>query len=228
MTLKQLWQMLKDYFGDGFVQGTAPLRYNVHLCETNRAPNNENVHIRVHIDEYAMPLLESLGEVVKSPCTCQDLAALCRHIDELVENQVPGLVSVDHPDAYKIFSRKNEVSAKETCEYVLRDALQWWVHWHGSLDRQDFWKHTYLAFAAISDDLLIPPEHVLDGTFRLLGHSGQDISAGLLEEGVSPEEVLYLDMCMLRQYFVQYLEKVDPGDTIRKMTLEKTHVMLQW
>ncbi|KAJ7205971.1 hypothetical protein GGX14DRAFT_367635 [Mycena pura] len=205
MTLKEIWQTLKDYFGDGFVQGTAPLRFNVHLCETNRALNNENVHIGVHIDENAMPLFDSLGEVAKPPCTCEHLAALCRHIDEL-----------------------NEVSAEETCEYTMRDTLQWWLHWHGSLDRQDFWKHLYVAFGTIPDDLLIPPEHLLDGTFRFLGHTGQDLSAGLLAEGVSPEDVLYLDMCLLRQYFVQYLEKVDPGDIMWNMLLEKTHVMLQW
>lgn len=49
-TLKYIWQTLKDYFGDGYVVGSAPFSYKVHLCETQRAAENGNIHYGININ----------------------------------------------------------------------------------------------------------------------------------------------------------------------------------
>lgn len=71
-----------------------------------------------------MALFGSLGQAIKPPCTCQDMAALIRHIDDFVET-----ASEDVPDAYEVTSRKSEKTAEETILYSMRDAMQWWVQW---------------------------------------------------------------------------------------------------
>ncbi|KAJ6471402.1 hypothetical protein C8R45DRAFT_874953 [Mycena sanguinolenta] len=208
--MKQIWQTLKDYFGDGYISRSAPFRFNVHLCETQRVPANDNIFFGVNIDEEVMPLFGSLGEAVKPPCTCEDMAALCCHIDDLVDKTV-----------------KDEASVEDTCTYAMRDALQWWVHWHdGTLARKDYWKHLYIAIATVCDDILVPPEHLVDGTFRFLGHSVTDVVAGMRSEGVSDEAVRYMEMSLWRSCFAQYVEKIDPK--IRNLLLEKTLIMSQF
>ncbi|KAF7351771.1 Alpha-humulene synthase asR6 [Mycena sanguinolenta] len=221
MTLGEIWQTLKDYFGDGYIRNSAPFRFNVHLCETHRvAVHNENVFFGVHIDEDTMPLFGSLGETVKPPCTCEHIATVRQYIDDLVKT-----ASID--DSYGIFSRKNEASVEETCSYAMRDSLQWWVHWHdGSVARTDYWKHLYIGIATSCDDILVPPAHLVDGTYRFLGHTASDIIAGLLSEGVDAENVRYMEMCLWRESVVQYFEKIDPK--LRDLLLEKTHVMSQF
>ncbi|KAJ6491095.1 hypothetical protein C8R45DRAFT_1138138 [Mycena sanguinolenta] len=221
MTLEEIWQTLKDYFGDGYIRHSAPFRFNVHLCETHRVPvRNDNVLFGVHIDEEMMPLFGTLGETVKPPCTCQGIASVRRYIDDLVKT-----ASID--DSYGIFSGKDEASIDETCAYAMRDSLQWWVHWHdGSVIRTDYWKHLYIGIATSFDDLLVPPTHVVDGTFRFIGHTANDIITGLLSEGVDAENVRYMEMCLWRQSVVQYFEKLDPK--LRDLLLEKTHVMSQF
>ncbi|KAJ6490042.1 hypothetical protein C8R45DRAFT_826551 [Mycena sanguinolenta] len=202
LTLKQIWETLKNYFGDGYTIHSAPFRFNVHLCETQRVPvENDNIFFGVNIDEDMMPLFGSLGETVKPPCTCEGMAA--------------------------IFSRKDEASVEETCAYVMRDAVQWWVQWHdGSLARRDYWKHLYIGAATAFDDVLVPPEHLVDGTFRFLGHTMSDMSAGMISEGMSAENARYMEMCLWRECFAQYVEKIDPA--IRELLIEKTHVMTQF
>ncbi|KAJ6478882.1 hypothetical protein C8R45DRAFT_833048 [Mycena sanguinolenta] len=205
MTLQEIWQTLKDYFGDGYIRHSAPFRFNVHLCETHRVPmHNDNVFLGVHIDEDMMPLFGSLGETVKPPCTCEDIATVRRYIDE-----------------------KDETSVEETCKYAMRDSLQWWVHWHdGSMALTDYWKRLYIGFATSCDDILVPPVHVVDGTYRFLGHTASDIIVGLLSEGVDAESVQYMEMCLWRESVVQYFEKIDPK--LRDLLLKKTHVMSQF
>ncbi|KAJ6461452.1 hypothetical protein C8R45DRAFT_1179372 [Mycena sanguinolenta] len=221
MTLEEIWQTLKDYFGDGYIRHSAPFRFNVHLCGTDRVPvHNDNVFFALHIDEDVMPLFGSLGETVKPPCTCEDMATLRRYIDDLVKT-----TSID--DSYAIFSRKDEASVEETCAYAMRDSLQFWVHWHdGSVARKDYWKHLYIGIATTFDDILVPPTHVVDGTYRFLGHTASDIIAGLLSEGVDAENVRYMEMCLWRESVVQYFEKADPK--LREVLLGKTHVMSQF
>ena len=65
MTTKKMWQTVKEYFGDGHVLGSAPLRYNLNICDMKRpsASVNGNSSLRkdntlygVEIGEQAMPL----------------------------------------------------------------------------------------------------------------------------------------------------------------------------
>ena len=49
------------------------------------------------------------------------------------------------------------------------------------------------------------------------------MSAGMLSERVSAEDTRYMEMCMWRECFAQYIEKLDPK--IRELLLEKTHVI---
>lgn len=65
LTTKEMWETIKQYFGDGHVPGSAPLRYNMHVCEmkrpftvANAADTGKNGSVRygVEISEEAMPL----------------------------------------------------------------------------------------------------------------------------------------------------------------------------
>lgn len=224
-SLKQIWQTLKEYFGDGYVPGSAPLRFRVHICETAKPAPTDNLFFGVHIDEDAMPLFGPLGAATKPPCTCADMAAVVRRMDSFIDAALPS----DHAaDAYGIYSRKDDASAEDTCVYAMRDVVQWWVHWHGPLDRaHHYWKQIYVGFSTIADDLLIPPQHLADGTFRFLGHTVHDVLAGLQHaEGLSAADCEWLYMSLLREFVLQYLEKVDPG--LRELLLERTVVMSQF
>ncbi|KAK4862973.1 hypothetical protein LT330_010684 [Penicillium expansum] len=88
----------------------------------------------------------------------------------------------------------------------MRDALQWWRHWHGSL-KGHYWKHLYVAFSIIPEDVAVAPRSLLNGDFRLLGHSVTEMLNGLREEKVRPHTIAFMEMCLLRQYIVQYLDK---------------------
>lgn len=221
VTLRQIWAELKEYFGDGYVAGSAPFRFSEHLCESERPPETDNIHYGISIDEDAMSLFGSLGQPAKPPCTCADMAELVRHIDAFVATAP----DVD-PAAYAVYSRKDEATAEESCVYAMRDTLQWWVHWHGTLDRRHHWKHVYVGFGTACDDVLIPPQHLADGTFRCLGHTVRECLAGLRGEGVPDADLRYMEMCVLRQYFAQYVEKVDPA--LRGLLVGRTHVMSQF
>lgn len=225
ITLKEIWQTLKNYFGDGYVPGSAPFRFKVHLCETVKPPPTENLFFGVHIDEDAMPLFGPLGAAIKPPCSCAGIAAVVRRIDTFIDTASP---SVHAAPVYSIYSRKDDATPEDTCVYAMRDVLQWWVHWHGPLDlARHYWKHIYVGFSTIPDDLLIPPQHLVDGTFRFLGHTVHEMLAGLQHnEGMTTADCEYLYMSLLCEFVVQYLEKVDPG--LRELLLEKTLVMSQF
>lgn len=95
------------------------------------------------------------------------------------------------------------------------------------LDRHDYWKHLYVAFSTIADDVLIPPADLVSGRFRFLGHSMSDIMAGLQhEEDVSADGVAYMTHCLIREYLLQYLEKIDPA--IHEMLAGQTSAMTQF
>ncbi|KAJ6489994.1 hypothetical protein C8R45DRAFT_929283 [Mycena sanguinolenta] len=197
MTLKQIRETLKDYFGDGYIIHSAPFRFNVHLCETQKVPvDNDNVFLSVNIDEETMPLFGSLGHTVK-PALHTTWSA-----------RAPPIA-----DAYKIFSGKNEASVEETWVYAMRHGLQWWMQWHDGT-RKDYWKHLYVGWTAACDDILVPPERLVDGTFRSLGHTVSEMISGMLSDrGRS----IHGDVSVAR---------IDPK--IRELLLEKTHVMSQF
>lgn len=225
ITLRQIWQTLKEYFGDGYVEGSSPLRFRVHLCETEKPAPTDNVFYGVHIEEDDMALFNSMGATTKPSCTCKGMAAVISHIDAYLETHE--IVSSTAKGAYGIYSRKDEIVPEETCMYTMRDSLQWWIHWLGGLNREaHFWLQMYVGFSTIPDDLLIPPTHLVDGTFRYLGHTVHEMFDGMKAQGVSAADCEYMYMCLLREYVVQYLEKVDDG--LRRILLEKMIVMAQF
>ncbi|KAJ5465597.1 hypothetical protein N7530_009384 [Penicillium desertorum] len=88
----------------------------------------------------------------------------------------------------------------------MRDAVQWWRHWHRSL-KGHYWKHIYIAFSTISEDVTVPPRHLLNGDFRLLGHSVSEMWDGMRQENIHPDSIAFMELCLLRQYIVQYFDK---------------------
>ncbi|KAH6984472.1 hypothetical protein BKA56DRAFT_482328 [Ilyonectria sp. MPI-CAGE-AT-0026] len=208
-TTKDMWEAIKEYFGDGHVVESSPLRFNLHMCDMKGLSASANsstpaTRYGVEIIEEAMPLYSILGGTSPPPCTCFDMALI----------------------DYVIISGKDDGGIDETCLYIMRDTLSWWVHWTGSLRPGDYWKQIYVAFAAIPDDLQAPPVDFLDGSFRFLGHSWEDCRQGLLGEGVSPAQVEFAEMCLWRQMLTQYLEKVDVD--LLPMLRGKTSVMTQY
>ncbi|KAJ5683309.1 hypothetical protein N7462_006474 [Penicillium macrosclerotiorum] len=109
---------------------------------------------------------------------------------------------------YSIISQKGDMLIDEVSVYAMRDTIQWWTHWHGSL-KDHCWKHIYTAFSTVVEDISIPPHHLMNGQFRLLGNSLADLLEGLRKEGVGPQNVAFMEMCLLRQYLVQYYVKQD-------------------
>ncbi|KAG8163882.1 hypothetical protein KVR01_005800 [Diaporthe batatas] len=224
LTTKEMWQVIKRYFGEGHVPGSAPIRYNMHMCEMSpaRSPNDEaSKRYGIEISEDAMPLYSILGDTCPPPCTCFDMAGVVEHIDAWLET-----APETFEDDYAITSGKNDTSIDEAGLYIMRDTLSWWVHWGGSLSPKDYWKQIYVAFAAIPDDVQLSPRDFLDGTYRFLGHSWADCREGLLGEGLAPDEVEFVEMCLWRQMLTQYFEKVIP--TLYPLLRAKTTLMTQY
>ncbi|RDA93584.1 hypothetical protein CP533_6198 [Ophiocordyceps camponoti-saundersi (nom. inval.)] len=117
-----------------------------------------------------------------------------------------------HPNDYSLHTGKDDSSIEEAILYIMRDALQWWVNWVGSPDDHK-WKVMYVAFAAICDDIMIPPKrpHLLQG---------------LRAEKVAAEDIEFMDQCLLRQYVFQYFEKADAR--LRQLLLSDTALMTQF
>lgn len=225
-----MWEAIKEYFGDGHVVGSSPLRYNMHMCDMKGLSTGTNgstpaTRYGVEIIEEAMPLYSVLGGTSPPPCTCFDMALIVQHIDDFLATTSDADAG-SHPDDYVIVSGKDDGGIDETCLYIMRDTLSWSVHWTGSLRPGDYRKQIYVAFAAIPDDLQVPPADFLDGSFRFLGHSWDDCRQGLLAEGVSPAQVEFAEMCLWRQMLTQYLEKVDVD--LLPMLRGKTSVMTQY
>ncbi|ROV98448.1 hypothetical protein VPNG_08522 [Cytospora leucostoma] len=236
MTIKEMWQVIKRYFGDGYVPGSAPIRFNMHICDMQRPPSpsgsgsstesNESIRYGVEISEEAMPLYSILGETCAPPCTCFEMADVIKHIDAFLDTVLPTAGEQALSDDYAITSGKNETSVDEAGLYIMRDTLSWWVHWGGSLRPGDYWKQIYVAFAAIPDDVQLSPAAFLGGTYRFLGYTWADCREGLLGEGLTPEEVEFAEMCLWRQMLTQYLEKVDPS--LYGLLKSKTTLMTQY
>lgn len=199
-----LWHELKEYFGDGFTEGTSPLRFNYHVCVQAPAKIRNNTFHGIDFNEQTMPLFSAFGSTSKPRCTCKEIACLVKRLDRLV--QVASKSS--HPRVYTLFTGKNDASTEEACQFAMRDAIQWWAGWYGTVEGH-YWKQVYTGFTTISDDLMLPPEDLLDGTFRFLGHKLSDVLDGLRSEGVHPDDVIFMRNCLLRQYILQYMEKYD-------------------
>ncbi|EJD40371.1 hypothetical protein AURDEDRAFT_139027 [Auricularia subglabra TFB-10046 SS5] len=215
--MKQMWQACRSYFGDGFVPGSSPLRFDVHICDIERPPPERETHYYgVEIDEDAFPLFTALGDARPPPCSCHDSRTVAAYIADRLE-QLP----TSHPEDYALHTGKGDTSADVVAAYIMRDALSWWSHWHGSLAGHR-WKHLYIA----QPDQYIPPRHIVDGTWRYLGHTLSEVLDGLLSEGMHPDDVQLAEMLFWRGVVLQYLEKVDPG--LRALVLGKTILMTQF
>jgi hypothetical protein len=219
----QVLSTVKDYFGDGFVPGSAPFNYHVHFCHLRQRETKDKsfTSYGVEIDEHAMPLFSVLGDTSQPPCSCHEIQAVVRHIDDWCK-AAPDF----HPDDYKITTGKDDNDAQQVCLYAVRDALSWWVHWAGEFRHHDYWKVLYVAFSTVTDDLQLPPTDFLDGSFRLLGHTWIECRDGLMSEGVPAETVKFAEMSIWRQVLIQYMEKVDPG--LRPLLVSKTTLMTQF
>ncbi|KAJ5691606.1 hypothetical protein N7488_012341 [Penicillium malachiteum] len=110
---------------------------------------------------------------------------------------------------YSFSSDTVGISMDDLAVHAMRDAVQWWAHWDRSMV-DSRWKHIYTAFSTIPEDVVIPPQHLLDGEFRLLGNSFADVLNGLREENISADNIAFMEKCLLQQYLVQYLDKTDP------------------
>jgi hypothetical protein len=220
--MNEMWQTMKAYFGDGFVPGSSPLRFNHHFCTMRDPPPNPSAsRFGVEISEDALPLFSVHGDTCPPPCTCGDMPALIAHIDAYMAR-----AGDSHLEDYAITSGKNDVDANQVSLYIMRDTLSWWVHWGGSLSAGNYWKLIYVAFAAIPDDVQVHPRDFANGSYRFLGHTWQDCLDGLLAEGVPPAQVKLAEMTLWRQMVTQYLEKVDPG--LRPLLVGKTSLMTQY
>ena len=164
-----------------------------------------------------MPLFSTLGDTRAPPCSCSNIKGIIQHIDDFIQTAP----STDARD-YSLHTEKTDEKIEETCMYAMRDAIQWWANWHGSLE-DHHWKHMYIAFSTIPDDVMIPPHHLIDGSFQILGCSFLDVLAGLRSEGVHPDDVVFMEKCIIRQYVLQYLEKA--SGELRKRLLSNTTLM---
>ncbi|MGV2420063.1 MAG UNVERIFIED_CONTAM: hypothetical protein MIJ72_11375, partial [Staphylococcus saprophyticus] len=73
----------------------------------------------------------------------------------------------------------------------MRDAIQWWRHWHRSL-KDHHWKHIYVTLLIILEDFTIPPQDLLNTKFCLLENSLADVLNDLHKEGVSPDKIAFM------------------------------------
>ncbi|KAI2675882.1 hypothetical protein CBS147355_6063 [Penicillium roqueforti] len=220
--MNSIWQDAKEYFGDGHVAGTSPLAHHVHCCELKPAlTQNDNIYYGVEISEETMPLFSPFGEISAPPCSCEGMKELCKYIEGFI-----AVAPNTHIDDYSIRTGKDDKSVDEACQYAVRDAMQWWINWLGSLNRQHHWKQLYVAFATIPDDVVIPPQDLYNDSFRLCGNSFSDLLAGLRSENVDEDDVTFMGKCLCRQYTLQYLEHIDSG--IRDQLLCKTTLMCQY
>ncbi|RAK85261.1 hypothetical protein BO79DRAFT_231711 [Aspergillus costaricaensis CBS 115574] len=178
-----------------FAESNSLLQFCSHLCELKSYPNKNSN------TEYGVDLDEDCMRIFSA------------------------LGDISRPPYYTIHTGKGDTSIEEVCRYVMRDVLQWWANWHGTIAGHR-WKHLYIAFTTISDEIAIPPQDLADGSFRFLGNSLADVLEGLRLEGVHPDDIKLLEMYLWRQSIIQYLEKVDP--TIREILIGKTTLMTLW
>jgi hypothetical protein len=149
----------------------------------------------------------SFFQKLQDTCTESDPYTAAESLRREIDN-IPA-TDVTRSKDYSLHIQKGDTSLEETCLYAMRDAIQWWRHWHRSLEKHH-WKHLYVAFSTIPQDVTVPPQHLVNGEFRFLGNSFADVLNGLHKEGVSPLQIAFMEMCLLRQYLVQYISKQEP------------------
>ncbi|KAJ6016352.1 hypothetical protein N7540_010943 [Penicillium herquei] len=218
--MNHIWQEVKEHFQNS-PRNSNPFRLRNHICDLKKPlTQNDSLRYGLEINEDSMAVFSAIGDTSCPPCNCDDFHELFKHIDSFMQSS-----STSFAEDYEIHTRKDDTSSDEVAVYAMRDVLQWWAIWHGSLEHHH-WKHMYVVFATLCDDISVPPQDLASGRYRVLGHTFADVLNGLRSEGVHPRDVRELEMLLWRGYIGQYLEKVDPE--IRSQLLGKTTLMTQW
>lgn len=130
--MDSMWHTVKTYFAES----DSLLQFRSHICELKSFPyKNSNTEYGVDLDEDCMRIFSALGDVSRPPCTCNETRSLYDHIDAYINNYPK-----HHIKDYTIHTGKGDTSIEEVCRYVMRDVLQWWANWHGSIEGHR-WKH---------------------------------------------------------------------------------------
>ncbi|KAJ5578822.1 hypothetical protein N7450_007689 [Penicillium hetheringtonii] len=152
-----------------------------------------------------------LLENVRAICSNSDPYAAVQGLRWVICN-VTEKTSLFRLAHYPVLSKPLDNWIAEIDLYSMRDAVQWWRYWHRSLEGH-YWKHLYVAFSIVPEDMIVPPNDLLNGDFCLLGHSISEIWEGMRQEHVHPDSIAFMEMCLLRQYIIQYLAKQQPDIT---------------
>ncbi|KAL5364191.1 hypothetical protein BJX96DRAFT_187623 [Aspergillus floccosus] len=220
--MEAVWEKVICYFSS---KSLSPLDLwsALHWCELKpvcNPPDNSGLHDGLSLSDDAMSFFTLIGDTSKPPCLCSKAQQIYQRMEHYIHT-----APERHPDDYSIHTGKADTSLEEVSLYSMRDAMQWWSHWYGSLEGH-YWKKALIAISTIPDDVMVPPQDIASGRFRFLGNSLSDILAGLRAEGISPEDVTLIEHYLLRQYIIQYLEKADPE--IMQMLRGNITLMLRW
>lgn len=60
ITTKEMWEVVKRYFGDGHVPGSAPLGLNLHICEMDGLSTSKATNTGINGSAYGVEISESL------------------------------------------------------------------------------------------------------------------------------------------------------------------------
>ncbi|KAF4592091.1 hypothetical protein GQ602_002390 [Ophiocordyceps camponoti-floridani] len=121
-----------------------------------------------------------------------------------------GALPVDYTD----WSKKSNDSAGQMVRYMCRDVLQWTGCWVGEkcTSSECNMANRYTAFAGIPDDMCIPPLDLVSGRLRLYGRTCRSLVEEMDEENWGRDGIHVL-ASLIRQYLVQYIEKVEDHDS---------------
>ncbi|CAI7606532.1 unnamed protein product [Penicillium bialowiezense] len=64
-----------------------------------------------------------------------------------------------------------------------------------------------LHFPQYFEDVTVPPFYLLNGEFRLLGHSVAEMWDGMRQENIDSDSIAFMELSLLRQYIVQFFNK---------------------
>ncbi|KAI1390749.1 uncharacterized protein F4822DRAFT_394345 [Hypoxylon trugodes] len=134
--------------------------------------------------------------------------AAIRKIDGIREHS--NLLYCDYTD----WTKKHDPNPALTIQCTARDTLQWLGMWVGGAFDSSLAGVRIVSFTVIPDEICIPPLDLIHQRFRMYGRSFRDLIEEITEEGWGQDATRIL-LSTLRQYFFQYLEKVEFEDNAR-------------
>ncbi|KAI0378390.1 hypothetical protein F5Y04DRAFT_261924 [Hypomontagnella monticulosa] len=137
---------------------------------------------------------------------CEDVL---QKVDQARERS--GLLFCDYTDWTKKQDHCSEMTVRNAC----RDTVQWMAAWCGSEYNATQVGMRTVAAVTIPDDLCIPPLDLMHQRFRIYGLSLRDLIEEMVKEGWG-RDATHILLATIRQYFVQYIEKVEFKDTINE------------